>query len=109
MYAIKFTLVVTKVCLYANLSVKQCSFRSTDATSEQCSDLFIGEETFFLVLIISWYMYGLLAMSVSHTPYIEIRGGSRNYSAGWGGWGSRPEFFKGGGGLGSRSAGIFIY
>ena len=35
----------------------------------------------------------------------NIRGGSRNSS---GGGVSGPEFFKGGG-LGSRSAGIFIY
>ena len=35
------------------------------------------------------------------------RGGSRNSLRGGGG--SGPEFFKGGGGLGSRSVGIFIY
>ena len=38
---------------------------------------------------------------------VHIRGGSRNSLRGGGG-GSGPEFFEGGG-LGSRSVGIFIY
>ena len=39
---------------------------------------------------------------------MDSRGGSTNSLKGGGG-GSGPEFFEGGGGLGSRSVGIFIY
>ena len=45
-----------------------------------------------------------LLFSISGTG--SSRGGSRNSL---GGGGSGPEFFEGGGGLGSRSVGIFIY
>ena len=40
---------------------------------------------------------------------IPVRGGSRNSSTGGGGGGFWAGILRGGGGLGSRSAGIFIY
>ena len=55
-------------------------------------------------VLVNVFLQEILYPRLQSTDY---RGGSRNSLKGGGGYGS--GFFEGGGGLGSRSVGIFIY